>query len=405
MRARAAAPSRSGTLPPGVARRAGRRGDNIEQQDIGRRPPHRFGCDLRAALPAWVAARLLVGLSLVLARILVDRLDLDEAGRRFVADGLLGWDGQWYVRIAAQGYEALQGLRFFPLLPLLARGIAPLLGGRFDLAVLLLANLGALVFAALLHRLCCLERRGEDFARRATWLAAFTPAAFVLTWGYSEGLLGALAVGTFLALRSRRWWVAAAAGGLAGLTRPIGVLLVLPAAFEAGRALRRAAPRERLARLASVAGPGVGLCLYLAWVARHFGDPLLPFSLQQAQRLRGPLASPLTVLIDAMERLLNGQLDRNGLSAFWIPVLLGLMVVLWRSWPAPYGLLAAATLLIALSTTRLGSFERYTFGTFPVVLALASVTRDSRVERAALILLGAAMLGYSTLAFLGLYVP
>lgn len=409
MKARAAAPPR--TPPRGQARRQARRTGQVETSSLEKRQidrtPRRFGEDLRAALPAWVAARLLVGLSFVLARILVDRLGLEEAGRRFLADGLLGWDGQWYVRIAARGYEALplQGLRFFPLLSLLARALAPLLGGRHDLAVLLLANLSALVFAALLHRLCRLEGRSEDFARRATWLAAFTPAAFVLTWGYSEGLLGALAVGSFLALRRGRWWLAGSLGVLAGLTRPIGILLVLPAFFEAGRAFRRATLRVRLAGLASIAGPGIGLGLYLAWVAKRFGDPLLPFSLQQDARLRGPLASPLAVLADALERLVHGQLDRNGLPAIWILVLFGLMVALWRNWPAPYLLLAATTLLVALSTTRLGSFERYTFGTFPVVLALTSVTGDPRVERGTLILLGAAMLGYSTLAFLGLYVP
>ena len=38
------------------------------------------------------------------------------------------WDGQWYVRIAADGYRRAYSEAFFPLYPLLVRTVRPLAG-------------------------------------------------------------------------------------------------------------------------------------------------------------------------------------------------------------------------------------------------------------------------------------
>ena len=56
------------------------------------------------------------------------------------------------------------------------------------------------------------------------------PPAFVFVMGYSEALLVLLAVAFFLAIRRGNWWWAGLFGYLAGTARPIGCLLVVPAA-------------------------------------------------------------------------------------------------------------------------------------------------------------------------------
>ncbi|MGH9281556.1 MAG: hypothetical protein ACRD0S_01330 [Acidimicrobiales bacterium] len=89
----------------------------------------------------------------------------------------------------------------------------------------------------------------------------------------------------------------------------------------------------------------------------------------------------------------------------WAAVLAALVVQTFRHWPASYGALAAASLLVALSSERLGSFERYGFAAFPVVLTLAAVARTRWAERGVLAAGGGAMAVYGTLAQLGRYVP
>ena len=62
-------------------------------------------------------------------------------------------------------------------------------------------------------------------------------------------------IGSFLALRRHAWWAwRPVLGVAAGLSRPIGLFLVLPALWEASRGWRDTVGRERLARIAAVLG-------------------------------------------------------------------------------------------------------------------------------------------------------
>ena len=67
--------------------------------------------------------------------------------------------------------------------------------------------------------------------------------------------------------------------------------------------------------------------------------------------------------------------------------------------------LTLADLVLGLSAKNLDSFERYCWSTFPFVLALAVATDRDEVERGAYVLAAAALVGYSTLAFLGIQGP
>ena len=171
------------------------------------------GDDLRAALPAWIAARVLVAIGYAIARLW---RELDDPERLTIQlhQGLFAWDGAFYREIASQGYDALpdQALRFFPLYPLSGRGLGFLLGGNEGIALLLIANVAALAAAALLHRLVLGDLGDRGTARLSACLLALAPPAFVLVWAYAEGLFLVCAIGAFLALRTRSWWGAALAG-------------------------------------------------------------------------------------------------------------------------------------------------------------------------------------------------
>ena len=356
------------------------------------------------AVVSWVAARLAVLGALAFARYLVSNLGAtDPAGRP--PSGLVGWDASWYLRIIESGYQHLpwESMRFFPLLPLLAKVVSPVLGSR--LALLLVVNLASLGAGILIERLARLETGDRATASRSAWFLAFLPPAFVLVMGYAESLLILLAVGTFLALRRRRWGWAAALGLLAGLCRPLGVLLVLPAMIEAARDLRRAQPGERAARALAVVAPGGGGLVYLGWSWIAHGDPFRPLKLQQEYDRRGGFENPVTRLAEAAQQLAGGADLGSGLHFPWAIGFLVLLVVCFRRWPASYGAYAAAVLLVALSAGNLDSLERYGLSAFPLVLALAGLLRAPWLERTALLLAASGLTTYATLAFLGAYVP
>lgn len=361
--------------------------------------------DVVAALPGWVVARVLVLGTLGMAHLLARRLrPLPTFSVRHLEEALMGWDAVRYEQIARFGYEALpeKELRFFPLLPMLGRGFGLLFGGRYALALLLVASVSALAFGALLHRLVLEEKGDAATARRVTWLVALAPAAFVLVWGYSEALAGALGAGGFLALRKQRWWWAAGIGVLLGLTRPVGLLFMVPAAIEAARGWRM---RELGSRLAAVAAPAVGCGLYLLWVSRAFGSATLPFEVQQTNAFRGPTVNPLPVLGRALGDLIDGRWEGNVLHLPWVALAIVLVALAFRQWPLSYAAFAAATVVVALATNRWGSFERYAFSAVPLLLAAATTFRSERAERAAFAVGAAALFAYGTLALLGAYVP
>lgn len=368
--------------------------------------------DVRAALPAWLAARLVVAATWMGAKAATGRIQMPESVRRHVEQGVLGWDAQRYFQIADRGYPALPQveLRFFPVFPMTVRLFDRVLPGGAGFAVLFVANVAALAFGALLHRLVMVETADRRLARRAAWTAAFTPAGFVLVWGYSEALWGLAGVGAVLAARRGRWWMAAACGAACGGLRPVGLLLCLPLAIEAARDLRRRRVRATVGRalvprMAAVAAPAAGAAAYLWWVGARFGDPLLPYTIQQRRSFRGPTVDPFTALSGPVGQLVRGEIHVESLRVVWVVVLVALLVVCGRRWPASYTALAAATVMVALCTTRLGSFERYSFGIFPIPLAMATVSAKPVVERIVLVL-GAATMGvYGLLALLGGYVP
>ncbi len=357
-------------------------------------------------LASWLAARVVVGVSLLLVRYLQQQLQARD-GFHLRTVSLLGWDAAWYDRIAGSGYDAQpsEALRFFPLVPLLARGLGTLLGGHPGLALLLLANLGALVYAVALYRLALAEGLSEATARRTLWVAALAPAGFVLVMGYTEAVYGVLVATAFLAIRSKRWGVAAGLGLLAGTSRPTGVLLALPAAIEGLSGLRIAGVRQLLGRGTAVLAPVVGLASYLLWNELHGGNWRRPFSIQARPTLRGGLLVDTHRQIGRALTELPGHLVHTTPHLPWLPVGLALLIVVARRLPASYTAFAAATLVLALTAQELSSFERYLFGAVPVVLAAAMVS-GGRLRSRLLLAVAPGLLGaYATLAFLRVYTP
>jgi hypothetical protein len=222
------------------------------------RPSGLWG-DVLAVLPAWVAARVLVGVAFVLATVVSNRL-LDSRPEQ-LGNGLLAWDGTWYRDLATSGYHGVpsEGVRFFPLFPMLGRVLGVPLAGHTGIALVLLANVLSLVALVLLRRLVLLEKADLALADRAVWCMAVFPSAFVLVMAYSESLMLVAAIGAFIGLKLRRWWWVAVLGLVAALSRPVGVLLVVPVALELVRHWRDGDGRERVASVAALVAPVLGL--------------------------------------------------------------------------------------------------------------------------------------------------
>jgi hypothetical protein len=358
----------------------------------------RLGFLARVLLVPYVTSRLIVLGTLVVTRHVLSTLHVASDLRGQAS--LLGWDAAWYRDIAGRGYGSIarEGLRFFPLFPITARVVSWLPGVDAGLAVILVANAAALALGFALYALVLGERDDPDLARRAVWLVYLLPSAYVLVMGYAEAMFMTAAAIVLLTLRQRRWWIAAAVGFLAGLTRPVGMVLAVPALVEAVRTRDRAAA-------APVIAPVAGSFAYLAWAAHLAPDFWYPLRVQQDTTRRGEWIDPFRAVGHATRELFTGDHVGAGVHAAAAVGLALLLVVLFRRWPLSFSLYATAALVVALSSRNLDSLERYGLATVPFVLAIADVASSETAERTVLVLAGATLVGASVLAFTGVMVP
>lgn len=384
-------------------------------------------------LASWLVARVLTALSYGLAWGYRRVVDGDESR---LDQGLLAWDGDWYRKIADLGYSGTEAeaLRFFPLYPLLGRWVGGVFGGDVRLGLIVVANIAALASGLALWRLVMHETNDVGLATRAVWLLALFPAGFVLVFAYSEALFLLATLVCVLGLRTQRWALASLGGLLASLSRPLGVLLMIPAAIEVGRwwvTARVSSPESRspspkgilpepnspapttrwkatigqiLAMAGAVVTPALGLVGYGAWVG--FSDTGAwddPF--RQQEQFRGAFVDPFTRLARGFSDLFNGEALGDGLHLPFGLAFIALTVVVGRRWPMSYTAFTVAGLVLALSADNLNSLERYALGSFPLVLALASITRNPNRYLVGLGVSAAGFVAMATLAWTGAYVP
>jgi hypothetical protein len=384
----------SGAAPGLVARWRGRRGLLLDA--LG-----------ETWLP-WLTARVITFFALGVAKYEVKHFRITDAKAVLeTRDGLLGSDAGWYQTIAANGYGALphSAIRFFPLLPLLDRGLHDVTSLTVGVASLLITNLAAFLLGMGIYALVLSEWRDTVLARRAVWLIMLAPPAFVFVMGYSEALLVLLAVAFFLNIRRGNWWWAALFGYLAGTARPIGCLLLVPAVIEVVRSWRADRWRQWPGKVAAVASSVAGTVTYLGWVSATFGGFFEPLKIQQQQAHHGALTDPVSTIYHSLAHLAHGHHIGDGLHVPWIAVAAVLLVVAFWRLPVSYGAFALCVCAVALSGSNLDSFERYALSAFPLLMAGATLLRSARVATVTYVLCGTAMALYAVLAFQGAYVP
>jgi Gpi18-like mannosyltransferase len=185
------------------------------------------------------------------------------------------WDAGWYLSIAERGYwfdpQGASSVAFFPLLPLLIKGLGSLTG-NYAAAGLLITNLAALGAVLALWRWVRAEAGPAAGERAALWILVY-PFSFYFHSIYAESIFFLLAALTLDANARGQRLASGIWAGLAAITRPMGVLLAPALAWglwQDWRAGQRLRPRDVVAVLLPVAGLGV----YMAYLWVTFGDPL-----------------------------------------------------------------------------------------------------------------------------------
>ncbi len=298
------------------------------------------------------------------------------------------WDSEWYLLIAKEGYDCADiyahgplyepgdTAGFFPLYPLCVRAVQPLVGD-WVLSGLLVSNLFFLAALCLLAALVARDH-SAGAARLAVLFIAVFPGAIFFGALYSESIFLFLALAVAYCSRRGWWWTLLPLGFCAALCRPLGLVLIVPAAVEFFRA-----HRFRLdARIVWLAGFPAGMAAWIVYCGQTFGDPLAAVARQTAWRgaMSGPWRAFGRYFEDPAFHSSHSSTIDLAVAVF---ALLG-VVLFWKKIRLSYSLLALCMVVIPLCTT-LWSYTRLTAVVFPLFIGMA-VLSEKRPKAAAVYL-------------------
>ncbi|MFI5272372.1 MAG: hypothetical protein ACHQ4H_04980 [Ktedonobacterales bacterium] len=301
-------------------------------------------------------------------------------------------DGYLFTLVAAQGYHVWWHAMMWPAIPGLEHLLAPIFGGDYVIAGMVASN--AAFFGTLVAlRALTARELGAEAARRAALYLAIFPTAFYFFAPYSESLFLLLSIGTFAALRSRRWLLAGVIGCLAMLTRSAGALLVIPFAVEFFFAWRAGAARWWQGVWVALIPAAAGI--FSGYLALEHDDPLayVHSGAYWGHTLHWPWES---LLVSAQELLHHSHansitLTHLALNLVTVLAFIALVVVVLRRLPLSYGLYSAAIVLYFLSLGQSQALfmvtgnGRYVLMVFPAFMLLGAWGRKRWLDQALLI--------------------
>jgi 4-amino-4-deoxy-L-arabinose transferase-like glycosyltransferase len=324
------------------------------------------------------------------------------------------WDAPHYLDLAVLSYRAVDpGARFidgyqraypgdlplyivfFPLFPWLVGAVNALLHEPL-VSAFIVSTVASLFVAPLLYRLVRADE-GHRVALLSAWFALIFPTAYFLHIGYTESLFLALVLGSFLAARTDRWWLAGLLGGLAALTRVNGLVLIPALAAEAWLAWD-ADPQHRLRiEWLAIGLVAVGFAGYLALNQVVYGDP---FAFLQIQRVHWykELAPPWQGIGGVIHFITDSRDPIDAIKYGWFELafialgLVGTVVAAFRFRPSWFVWMAGNWLLFT-STSFVLSVPRYSLTLFPLFAWFAVLGRR-RAVAVGLSLASIGLMGY-----------
>jgi hypothetical protein len=285
------------------------------------------------------------------------------------------WDFGYYREIAESGYNSGDGsLAFYPLFPWLLRLVAYVCKS-YLFAGLIVSGIACIIAAMLLRRLVQLDY-SASVATRSVWFLLIFPTAYFLHAGYSESLFLAMALGSILAARVERWWLAGALGAFCWMTRGVGAVLVPTLMVEATQQhwLRRSWNWRWL----WIAIVPTGFVVYLLINWRVAGQP---FAFLQTRKVsfEQSFALPSAGIRQAIWAQYPSAREAEMVGAqelFFVALGFVCTIVSWIKLRPAYATWMTGNLILFTSVNFLQSIPRYTLTMFPIFILFALLARN-----------------------------
>jgi hypothetical protein len=330
----------------------------------------------------WLTA---IGVFVLVRLIGVAVLAILAANReRELFDVLKAWDGDWYLAIAENGYDHVPDrfidaaghrsrttpLAFFPLYPMLIRGLSYVTGGDALAAALVISLIAGCLASVAIFRIGQIvdPRPKTGLLLVALWAGA--PMAITLSMAYTEALFTALAAWALLGVLRRQWLMAGLCTALAGLVRPSASVLVGVVGLAALITLFRE-HRSWRAAVCAVLCP-LGMLGWWGYVANETGSLTGWFDIQRAGWFSyidfgGETLEFFGDILDSG----NSLMETVTMLMVIVAVVLAILIVRARiPWPL-WGYGAGTVFMVVVTAGINYSKSRFLIPAFPLLIPVA----------------------------------
>ncbi len=212
------------------------------------------------------------------------------------------WDCNWYKSIVVEGYQTVPSFSngwanfaFFPLVPILARGIYLLYDCSPDLALIFVSEymflLSIVAFIFFTHSV--FENISPSVAASAIVFMPFTVHASA---GYTEPAFCLFVMLTFLTFHQKKYVASAISGALLSAARPVGILIIPALALPQVFRFFKLPFKEKLSFSCCLLFMPLGLVLFMLYLYYHIGDALAFSHVQIAWKQSSCYFKPFCVL-------------------------------------------------------------------------------------------------------------
>lgn len=275
---------------------------------------------------------------------------------------LSNWDGPDYLKIVHHGYKELFDVNFFPLYPLIIRGVSVVVRSALVSALLIswISLVGAIYFYIQILRREGVVRNTDETLRAVSMFVLFPTGIFLIAT-YTESVYALLALAAIYYALQRKYVRTSLLLLLTSACHITGIFVVVLAAIILWE------QKEKLRNIIfTVCVGSLGLLAYMAYLWKYFHDPLA--FIKSQKEIHEWLHHGYTNLITGADPF----------NILFVILLIVTAVYFWRRKRISFAVYSLLLLTIPLVGRQYGGFNRYVLMAFPLQFMLYQWLRGKK---------------------------
>lgn len=320
------------------------------------------------------------------------------------------WDGQWYLKIATEGYGAvsthkddIKSRSFFPFYPLLIWLLGHITGKAT--AGLIISNTASFIGAVYLYKLLRKDFNRE-IGEKTVFYTLIFPTALFFSVIYTESLFFMFTVMALFYVREQKWWASGLCSVCSSLTRVVGAFIFVPLLIEyTGFTLKEEGmlkvKRKPDWDIVWILISPLGTLVYFTYLELYTGNFFAFFEGQLSFRSCSVARLPM-IIIETFSKGYIHYPHFSMIDIFTAFVFVFMLYFVFKRTRMSYFVYSAYIVLVPLLSGSFMSMPRMVLVSFPHFIVFATWGKNNLLN-IFLVLLFSMLLGLATVMFVNHY--